>query len=137
MEKDVIKYMTTIDNRFWESLLRGLKPGHVYSYPEALASIIQRAYSSKILMGDEWFEVSASVLAVQFGWYRLKTKKFIDFCVEIGILETRQTGKQRLARCVVLKIKNAIDANHSSQAVVHPTDDTALPPSRFNFSDKP
>lgn len=137
MEKEVIKYTTEIDNRFWEMILKDIKPGHAYSYPEAMASIMQRAFSSQMLMGEEWFEVSASVLAGQFGWYRLKAKKFIDFCEEIGILSTKDTGRRRLARVVCLKIKKSSKPENLPVAASDAPDRPSVPQDRFNFSDSP
>lgn len=127
-EKEMIKYTANIDNRFWEHLLKGLSPGHAYSYAEALASLIQRSYSSVMVMDEQWIDISVSTLAPQLGWYRLKTKKFLDWCVDIGILERKSVKKQTFGRVLCLKIEKHSrhinlpqnDSDQSDRPEAHP-----------------
>lgn len=138
MQKETVKYTATIDNRFFENIISGIKTGkHVYTTSEALATMIQKAYNDMVLGNDEWTDVSAAVLGPRFGWYRLKAKKFIDLCEQAGIVETRESGKRRFARVICLKKEKPDDPKISPLPDFHPATLPAARPPRFNFSDTP
>lgn len=116
-DKGRIKYTISLDNRFWELLLRNTPKGkHSYSYPEALAALFQRQFSSRILMDEEWMDVSATQLSTLFGWYRQKSKDFISWCTEVGILESKRVNKRTYARVICMSIPKFGSDNDSGRS---------------------
>ena len=101
-------YVVTLDNRFWEKILdearRNSSSG--FSFSQALASLFQRSYSSIMLQGEPWIDVTLRTLSTQFGWYRVRTKKFLEWCEQAGIIEIQNIGKKTFARVVCLQIIN-------------------------------
>lgn len=102
-----VNYLIQLDNRFWEKILEehGKNSSSGFNFSQGLASLFERSYSSIVLQDEPWIDVTLRTLSTQFGWYRLRTKKFLEWCEQYGILEMRNSGKRTFARIKCMSIK--------------------------------
>lgn len=103
-----IKWSVNINNIFMDGILGDISRNHVYNFGEALAYLLQKAYLSMVLHGEEWLKTTKNDLSATFHWYHVKTEQFISLSVSSGIFETKKEKRFTFIRFKGLEIKQEL-----------------------------